>query len=248
MKYDRNYILIPVELCQFVLKNKLTTSLKLLIFLKMRYGGAVKEENIEHSLIRLMLKFKSDKTIKKHFKKLIDLNWIGVNPQSNWVFIRGFESIRKQFHFIKRASVEINLGEINNIKEICFAALATALIAVKKRKNWNLSKRGGAPKRGGALQPLPFAFPIAIRVFSKILNLSVSTIHFLKESCKMKGYIYTKRNLKLLEIPITLRNEWLSIDKNDIKYLKRKKGKVYIEAGELYVSNLKLFKRKKIKQ
>lgn len=241
-------IKIPVEMCQFALMQNNTAPLKLLCLLKFEFDGIATTDRFDIKFIKEQLRYKDEKSIKHHLKTLIELNWIGYNYETKCYFIRGFESIRKSYGFKFRSSIEITTENLNDIKDICFTAVILSLIKVQKRKQYCAYERRGGRNTGRPIQPLPSTFAIAVRALSKILNLSCSTIHHLKENAKEKGYIKTYRKIISIDLPASLKPELIMQNEQLQKKLRIIDNKIAYEDSEHYSSPIKLRKRKKIEQ
>ena len=192
-------IILPLELCQFVLQNKLVTTFKMYLMLKYRCSGILKLSKAESEQLCTDMGFLSNKSFKKHLKLLIKLNWIGYNEQTEYYFIRSLEYLRKQNSFYRRKGVEFSFDWIETLKEFLFSSVAKSLIEEQKRKLIHRSKilaiRRGVLQKGCTLQPLPIAFPIALSVFGKVLKMSRENASIIKSSAVEIGFIKVKSNI-----------------------------------------------------
>lgn len=220
---------LPVELCQYVLTNKLTSPLKLFLALKFRCDGITKLNKEDLIEIGSSIRLTSYRAVKNNLNKLIQLNWVGYNTKTQIYFIRGFERIRTQLRFKRRKGAEFSISDIPEIKAFCFSSVVTTLINEQKRKIWN--KEGGVQSNGCALQPPSNSFPVALKALSKILNISPSTAFLFKQEAIRIGYLKRTKYCIKSNIP-----------SKQIKLFKKKNKEianmVYIQNGKLRIRDI----------
>lgn len=132
VKPIRKYQQIPTQLADYVIQNDLVKSFQIYMYFKCCSNGCVNNKSEVFSNVKQALKISTNRTFKKHFEKLIELNWVGYNPNSKNYFIRSIDTIRIQHNFTKRQSATFNYKDINTFREFLCAVLVSANIKGQK--------------------------------------------------------------------------------------------------------------------
>lgn len=176
--------LIPIELCQFVLRKKLSKPFQLYIALKLQCDGIIRIGKQDRMEIASQLGLKSIKTIDSNLQKLIELNWIGHNKVTGWYFIRSYNRLNEKYGFNRRLAAEFRQADIKILKPFIIGAVIGSLIISQKRKS-----KAVEPTRGGSVQVALDFFPVANDVLVKILKIRKSTACSYKKLANKHGFI-----------------------------------------------------------
>jgi len=191
-------IKIPIELCQWAITDRKIPMLKVYIFCLFTYSGKTKLSKEDYEIMAHSLDYKSVKQIKKHFKELLDRNWIGYNKKSEYYFIRGIDKIRELNTFYRTSSVVLKPSEIKHLREFCFSAVITNLITQQQKKK-NRKESQTETKNGATLlkqvskQSDNNFFPVSNSVLASILKITPSYAYLLKKRSMELNYIDVKK-------------------------------------------------------
>ena len=127
-----DYIKIPIQLIDKVLKEKRLNSFKTFCYLKLKFRDG-KIINYKKELIKIASDLDcSERTIKNHFKELQNLKYIQIHI--NCLFIRSFREIYRMNKFRSTITVNFNNKHLNNFSIFCFCAALGAWINYIKKK------------------------------------------------------------------------------------------------------------------
>ncbi len=128
----RKYQQIPTQLADYIIQNDLVKAFQIYMYFKCCSNGFVNKKSEVFSNVKQALKINTNRTFKKHFEKLIELNWVGYNPTSKNYFIRSIDTIRIKHNFTKRQSATFNYKDINKLREFLCAVLVSVNIKGQK--------------------------------------------------------------------------------------------------------------------
>lgn len=238
------YLLIPVELCFYVVRKKLFSPFRLYMYLKCNSNGTINLDNKRLKMIAYDLNLKSTKTIRNNLKMLIDLNWIGYDKRSKTCYVRGFERLRVKHGFKSRTAAEFNTSDCIKIKGFVIGATIGYLINKQKKARWvNVRKTGRTIQF--TCQPSLF-FPVANKALSKILNISMSTASLYKRIAVKDKFIVIKRDYKPLGVSMKEKELYLKAFPNMTGKIITRNDKLYVICPDLLATNIRYKKRKKI--
>lgn len=119
---------VPTALAQYVVKKRMVNEFKLYMYLKFNSSYKI-HKNDEAFLLLLRIKgFKSHKTISKHLKRLLSLNWIGYSEKSGNYFIRSFKEICDPLEISTQNYFPVSNSQITDLDVILGAAVINDLI------------------------------------------------------------------------------------------------------------------------
>jgi hypothetical protein len=230
---------IPVELCVFILQNRIVNPFKTYLMLKNMCSGKMK---FDRDQLCKQLNI-SDKTLDRHLKVLIKLNWIGFDPKSMMLFIRGFDKIREMNQFNSRLAIICTQADFKTFTAFLFGAVVSNVLRAKKRQQW----QPGAAKKGNAPQPgrQPFFYPIANGYMAKILNYSVKGMVKLKQQAESIGYILTKENKRLTGEPFSNIDKFKNMNNPERHLLKKSGNEIGIQKPDLISTKMEFSRRTK---
>ena len=238
-------------MCYRSVREKFCKQLQVYLFLKFYCSGkTILNANLLHD-IAAALGYKSIRTVNSHINDLIEKNWVGYNPESGYLFIRGFDKIRQMDNMPPRSAVIFYYNDLKQISPCCFAGIIGYLVNTQRRDRF-LSGR----KRGGSnhLRSLSQAyFPIANKALAKILNFSIASIVRYKHLAVQHGYISVKKSYQKTGITSKNQKELRSYlaglrraFPEDSKSIKIKGSELVQQKPDLYKHNLTYKRRKKI--
>ncbi len=245
------YFSIPVELCEYVIRNNFYRPMQLYIYLKSRCSGKIQLTKEELCNAGEAIGLTSERGVKNNLRQLVKKNWVGYSSRSGYYFVRGFDKIREMYHLPSRTSAEFKVEDIRQFKGFAVAAKIGYLINRQKRK-----RRATELKKGSsnhiARQSLSY-YPVANKALGNVLGISLSTAYQLKQMAVVAGYIdirktWTKTHLTehhagpikkgLPEIAhrVRVRNNQVFLQGADMVFCKlvftrRKKLETYIKGG-----------------
>jgi hypothetical protein len=184
---------VPFEFCQYVIKNKLIKEARLLVMLKFQFKDITKIDHEDIVFLASELGYKCPKQIRSQLKRLIELNWIGYNFETQNYFIRGIDEIRKLLNFTRRQSAEIGYENIKKFKLFAASAVMRSLNNNYRRKLTYPEAEGNS---GPSLQANGKSTPISNEALSIILGVSLSTAFQFKKDAAKAGFINLKKMFK----------------------------------------------------
>jgi len=187
-------LLLPTDLCQFVLMNKLTKPFQLFVLLKACCSGKFKitEKDIED--IRVILGLKSTRTIANNLKILQKRNWIGYNKKSGYYFIRSFAAVKSIEKLKFKTAAEFTVKHIRDLKGFLVSAVIGIVIRFKIWQVREFGRINGRPKHTSNLR---FQYyKMANTYLSKILKVSISTAYEYKQLAKDAGFILLQPTIR----------------------------------------------------
>ena len=143
--------LIPVELCDHVIRHKLAKPFQLYMLLKSISSGKLKIDDALHKVLADTLGRKSVKTIHKNLSILLQLNFIGHNPKTDYYFIRGYQSIQAQLNMKASSSAEFDYADIDNIQAFCMAAVIGYIVNQQRKRKWLSEREKGRSRQNNHL-------------------------------------------------------------------------------------------------
>lgn len=248
------YLLIPVELCAKIIRTKRSRDLQIWIVLKSMCSGAMSISIADKRYIANELGV-SIRTVERSIKKLLSYNWIGFNPRSKTYFIRGIDTVCKIESITNKASCWFDRKWIRKVKEFCISALHTELIVKQKRKTYHRKGLGnsnsGSVKEENTSRRKNY-YPIAILVVSRIFDIKFDYVaklrrmangEFIETIEDLEPLILGGRHMKASELPLISQ----VIDPDEVKKIRIKKGKLFIQKPSLVKSTLTRKKRNYLK-
>ena len=244
----QDYFLISVEFAEMVVREKWTNLFKLYLYLKW-YSKSGKIKLKDKTIYQNRPKgLKDRETFRKNLKQLISLNWVGYNPKSGYLFIRGFNFLNSQ-HGVKSKSAVLFYYEenINYLQVFLFAAV------VGHKAIWQVSRKRFGRKKGRSKQNRrspAFLYAQHYNGFlADIFQLDKARIRRLKKKAKELGYLNfrhvfddsTKIHIKNSKELKTLKIHYPEIGKR-VRYIDEK---LVIQQADSFESLLHFRRRRK---
>ncbi len=135
MNLRKKYLKFPVEICRYILENRISTTAQVYTYLNFSCSGKIIIDR------HLRIKISGDlslhpKTINHHILELKKRNWVGYNPNSGISHIRGMDKIRQIEGFHSRTAAEFSKDDIRLFKSFCTATFVAYLINIQRSKRW----------------------------------------------------------------------------------------------------------------
>jgi len=229
---------IPIDVCKYVLRHRLVNQFRTYLMLKSMCDSKLKHD---HERLSKELAI-SSKTLSKHLKELIKLNWIGFDSKSKMLFIRGFDRIRLTYKFKSRTAIVCTKNDFKHLSAFLFGAAISNILRAKKREIWRIA----ATKPGVAFASIrhPFYFEVANSYMAKVVDYSIEGSMKLKAKAEKAGYISTKENIEarsqdLLNIIYHKKNPYGNL-------IVRCRSGIGFQRPDFISSNMKFSRRKKI--
>jgi len=250
-KVDNYYLLIPIELCAHIIRNKQSRDFQIWLVLKSICSGAISIDINTKRYISEEIGV-SVRTVERSIKKLLNSNWIGFNPKSETYFIRGIDTVCKIERISNKASCWFERKWIKNVKEFCISALHTELIVKQKRKSYHrkglVNSDSGSVKEENTSRRKNY-FPIAILAVSKIFDIKFDYVAKLRRMASGKiietiedfePLILGGQHRKASELALISQ----AFNPGMLKRVRTIKGKLFIQKPSLVKSTLTRKRRK----
>ena len=239
-------LLLPVQLCEYVLKHKLAKPFQLYILLKSVSDGKIKIPKSQYPEIASWLNRKSGKTVNNNLKKLLATNFVGYNAKSEYYFIRGLDQLRKQLNLNARTSAEFCISDLNRLQEFCLAAVAGHLVKQQQRKKW-LSERQKwrSNQNSRSSSPLPY-FHVTSSYLSKMLGISQNNAFLLKQKAHKAGFIEIKKHFKPLNVAVYDKRAFLKGNPDLAPRVRVRDKMLFLQQPDEIISLIRFKSRKKI--
>jgi hypothetical protein len=203
---NSSYMIIPVELCFYTLRNKLIRPCQLYVYLKSVCRGQLRLQKEDINNISKILGLKSSRAIVNNLKILQINNWIGYCHKSKYYLVRGFKRIGSYYNFKSRSGAEFNSNDIRQFKAFLAGTTISYLANRQKRAKW-MSERKKGRSTPGIHTPSNF-YPVANLALAKILNISSSTAFEFKKLAARHKYILLKKNFRSTGLSKVLKNRY----------------------------------------
>jgi hypothetical protein len=194
--YD--YMIIPVEVAEYVLVNRLVNPFATYLRLKFVSRGAINPGSIERADLLRLVDCKQYRTFQSHLGKLKAEKWIGENRKGT-LFIRSLDTIKEQLDIYTRTGIIFYPEFLAHVREVLFAAVVGDMLNFQKRARGKRARH----KRGATQRQLrPFSYiGLSNELIGKKLCLAISQACHLKHRAEKLGYLTTEQKFRPLAIP-----------------------------------------------
>lgn len=230
---------VPIQLIMFVLTNKLVNEFRTFLMLKMyAKTGVIGINSNEQKLVIKKLKI-SEKTFKRHLKRLEKRHWIG-NDSKN-LFLRGWSFIDEQGNakdFSRK--VEVCNAFLNKTK---FRGYLMGAVISYQVRFLNYKKREERKNGRSKQSRHNNSHPLSLTHLASLLKMTKSSIVNLKKEAIQNGFVFRYKNYHVTKTKIS-KDELNTLRKNlsGNFYPIRTKGKLVLIEPDLFSSGL-IFKR-----
>lgn len=160
---SNSYLKIPVNLAEFCLREGKVSQVQTYVAAQIIYSGKVRIEDKPHKTIAGLLNC-SPRTVQRHFKWLLERDWMGKDTTHGWLFFRGLDFISEQEGWRQQA-VAMQHKDIRNFKSFLTTAVIAAIITFQRQN-------GTDPLRRGSKQT---GFPVSLKVIANWLKVCEKT-------------------------------------------------------------------------
>ena len=179
MKFKRTFYLIPAPILNLVFKDGLYKELKAYMYLKAISNGHLSK--IDKSKLARELQFSRSTTIKV-LDRLVQRNWIGINPGNGYYHIRSFKSLSIIEGYRTRLGVWFSMSDLHEIEAFVDSATVSEIVRRKKVEQWRAQRKGSAVQ----LQQL---YEVSARYFASYTGMSVMTAQRRLERAKKSKFL-----------------------------------------------------------
>jgi len=228
---------VPVELCKLALSTNLIFPLRLYCYLK---GSCAGKRTINRSDIATIAAELNchPRTVTAHLTKLQHLNWIGYIPKSKYYLIRGFDKIGS---WSSRSGVEFQKSYLDNFKAYTASAYIGYVANLYRRKKGSVERN-----KGRSNQALPHSgHPVATRLISKLLKISLGKASLLKKEAKSAGFIVVTRSFRDTGVPCYEKKFYKKTFPELAGRVRQMKSRLVIVDTDLILSTLRYKRRRK---
>lgn len=194
-----NTLSVPVQISEFVFDNDLVKPFSIFLYLKLMAGDKVHDDDEVISQLKMDLKMSDPKnrTYRKHFQPLLDLNWIGYNQKSGIYHIRSFDYIRATNQFKQRRATMLCLKDIKQMQSYLVGVKINNIICNQiyhweklKRKRRTVTQRDVTNQSKSSFHSSqPAYYGICNRKLAELLNCKYTRASTLKKEAAENGYI-----------------------------------------------------------
>lgn len=187
---------IPVQFCEYVLREKLSKPVRLYILLHFRCSGMIKIPRSSLEELAQTLGYKTERAVQNNLAILIDKGLMGYDKRSQYYFIRSFYKLGHLLQIHSRTSARFYETDINKFQSFCMGAVVSYVVSQQRKRLWLLGLKKASP-----LQSVSYAFfPVANVILVRKLNLCINTVYRLKEMAAKDGFIKVKKQLEPLRL------------------------------------------------
>ncbi|WP_163324349.1 hypothetical protein [Draconibacterium mangrovi] len=227
---NQNFLIIPITLCEYAVREKRKNELQLLCWLKVQCSGNFMLTNNLKNRVYNQLKI-TLATFKSRLAWLLEKSWVEYNEETKRYWICSFTIITKMMDGYTSKAVIWDYNEFDTFKAFVDATMIT-FIAKRKyfydkqgyRCNLEYNRYKLYRKR-----TKPQFYPLPVSYLSKALGISDSSASNMKKNASNAQFIIVKKNIKKLDISV-----------NEYKFLKdcHPEGKRYLKRGNVIYEQL----------
>lgn len=166
------------------------------------------------------------RTVKRHFKRLIQWNWMGEDERNGWLFFRGLDRIHKIEDLTFGRAAILQKKDLKKFKAFLAGAVFASLAKTRE------GQRSEHVSTIRSTRSEPPAAPISLSVIEKTLGISTKTAYRLRKLAHEERYIKNETNL----IEIT---NWTPGDLTELKKQDRHILPVELADGSTYEVSIK---------
>lgn len=240
-----DYLLIPINICQFAIREKVLKEFHLLVTMKMISSGKIVWNMDAKKELAAKMKV-TVRTIENIFPKLLKTNWIG--QKGKVIYLRKFDWIAKNIQIHTNTGVLMYPDDLRRFRAFIIGAIMGYLVNMQKLILKKERRLGLQNKRGNNSTKCPSFLPIANSALAQILNCSISTACNCKQEAKNYKYI---RVSKCFDTVPNMEPENIAVFKKAVPNIAHRvrliDGKVVVQLPDLVAPNLRYKARKKLK-
>ena len=243
-----NYQLIPVELCEYVYRNRLVNSFRLFMYLKTHSKPVFQLSESCFDEWMKDLSIKSAKTLNKHLDKLFELQWLRKSKSTNTVFVSGFDWIKQHLGLVSKSAVMYYPEHLKSFRTFIACAVVGHMLKSKKRK-----RRAAIRKKGRRYQValalsffyVPKHIGFSNEILAERLNVKKSTITNIKKKGNKLEYLISIPSFSPVNVETKLKKQWAKAFPEFANRMRTIKGKLYLQTYDNMRSLLQYKNRRK---
>ncbi|MES2620343.1 MAG: hypothetical protein V4615_05775 [Bacteroidota bacterium] len=238
-------ILLPVQLCEQVLKRKIVRPFQLYLLLKSLCSGKMRIHKSEYPALAEILGRKSGRTISNNLKTLIQMNFIGNNPKSGYYFIRGISYLSEAFKIESTTATEFDYAHIRDLQAFCLASVVSYIIRRQKIKGWGPGRKEWRPKQSSCPTSSSNKYMVSNTLIAQKLKISLHSAYTWKKKAHDLGFIEVTSNLIPLKVHLKHKKALLKGQPELRGRLRAKNHWLYIQGSDFVAQKSIVFKRRK---
>ncbi|MEQ8547363.1 MAG: hypothetical protein RIC03_05615 [Cyclobacteriaceae bacterium] len=193
---------IPIDVIQFVLRNRMINEFKVYLLLNVITDGYAVNNSclINHLSRRLNW---TTKTVSKHINKLIERGWLGASEDV--IYIRSLWLINGNYLTTNHdRMVEFNCDWFDCWKGYLLGAFLGHLVNVQQLKSIAETINHSGHEKGCSYQRVTVSasFPLSHKSIEKILGVTTTTAHEWKKKALTDGFVVIKHKYKVLSVKV----------------------------------------------
>jgi hypothetical protein len=202
---ETDILQIPMQITRYVFHNDLVKPFAIFLYLKFFTSGKFHQDTTYLTEAGNYLGIKDKRTFKTHFRRLLDLNWIGFNPKTGYYFIRSFDRIRAENGFKSRQAVTLWHYNLKKLHSFIVGAILSAEINRQRYASHKESKRrtrpavlkrdAASPARNAKKGVLDY-FGLGLEAICKLLNWKKTRASQLRAMAAKDGFIQVKHQFQ----------------------------------------------------
>lgn len=235
---------IPVELCEYVIRNNFYRPMQLYIYLKLNTSGQVRSGDLRYDEIAKAIGLTTGRAVRNNMKLLLEKNWVGYNKKSKYYFIRGFKKIMQICGFSSKTAAVFDSVDILKLKAFVSAVRIAYLINKQKRKKWATELVKGCSNH--IARSSSQYYPLANEALAKVLEISISTAYQLKLLASKAGYIHIKKTFQNTSFAASEASLFKRGHPEIAKKVITNTGNIQLQGIDMVAHSIKFSRRKKL--
>lgn len=183
------YLKIPCEMAQFALTETKYRPVASYLASHFIYSGkAPVGDKSAHRIASAT--GSSTPTVYRHFKWLLNRDWIGKDSENGWYFFRGLDFVRRLEGWQRSRAVVMLKKDLQQAKEFFTGAVIASIIKTGQ----------GAETERISRRSEQFGFPVSLSLIQKVLGCSRKTAFTYRKDAQKAGYIKMIQNLQQVDV------------------------------------------------
>lgn len=180
---------IPFKLARHILKDGKHHSFKVWIAIKAIHGSHAHQIDIQHVSNLCQI---SPNAVYYHLDKLLRWNWIGSDGEA--YFMRPVSFLCEMYK-VKGKGYRIDATkELPEIQSVLFAMSVKHIVSYRMYAERSISRCKQAAYKIQQFNPTT----LSVRLLSSLIGISVNMVHRLKMKCIKLGYLFRRKNKRLV--------------------------------------------------
>lgn len=245
---------IPIELINYVLREKLCRPAALYFYLLLNTSGNFDIERVNKCKILSDLNVKKWETIRRRLKVLIELGWI--YPKNKVFYIKGMTSVTMEHNPISSMGAVFDSIDFKKIKGFLIGASIAYGQRLKKRQGkYSVSLQGettGNPYSSSCLPTGQIIYShgdeVANIYLGQILGFSKTTGSNFKRCAKLSNYIVVKHNYANLNLSLSSLNSFKRVYPEIAHKVISRRNSLYVQLPDRVQSYVRLRKVRSLRR